>query len=186
MYRKTITDMAKKVYFIVYVSRLLAAFASGGEFTKPTYDRHTFWPSLYFRWQQACAAFEKRVHDTAFPWVGHHSRANVFAQSRETRVQIDWFEDCIFRVNGRFSEVQFHGNQCQSFILSDICQRPKDYPFSHGRNHSLNPTEGNYRANIRAMKKLGVTHILATTCCGSLKEDMKPGHFVVLDSFFDR
>ena len=58
--------------------------------------------------------------------------------------------------------------------------------FSHGRKHSLNPTEVNYRANIRAMKKLGVTHILATTCCGSLREEMKPGDFVVLDSFIDR
>jgi len=56
----------------------------------------------------------------------------------------------------------------------------------HGRKHSLNPTEVNYRANIRAMKKLGVTHILATTCCGSLREEMKPGDFVVLDSFIDR
>ena len=36
------------------------------------------------------------------------------------------------------------------------------------------------------MKKLGVTHILATTCCGSLREEMKPGDFVVLDSFIDR
>ena len=56
----------------------------------------------------------------------------------------------------------------------------------HGRKHSLNPTEVNYRANIRAMKKLGVTHIVATTCCGSLREEMKPGDFVVLNSFVDR
>ncbi len=56
----------------------------------------------------------------------------------------------------------------------------------HGKGHRYNPTEVNYRANIRAMKKLGVTHILAATCCGSLREDLKPGELVVLDSFFDR
>ena len=39
----------------------------------------------------------------------------------------------------------------------------------HGRNHEYNPTEVNYRANIEALRGLGVTHILAATACGSLK-----------------
>ena len=50
----------------------------------------------------------------------------------------------------------------------------------------MNPTIVNYRANIRAMQKLGVTHILAATACGSLKEEKKPGDLVILDSFIDR
>ena len=56
----------------------------------------------------------------------------------------------------------------------------------HGKDHKYNPTEVNYRANIHAMRKLGVTHILAATACGSLKEELPPGHFVILDSFIDR
>jgi len=56
----------------------------------------------------------------------------------------------------------------------------------HGPKHQFNPSEVNYRANILALKDVGVTHILAATACGSLKEEMPPGHFVVLDSFIDR
>lgn len=56
----------------------------------------------------------------------------------------------------------------------------------HGRDHQYNPTDVNYRANVEAMRQLGVTHILAATACGSLKEELLPGHFVILDSFIDR
>jgi len=56
----------------------------------------------------------------------------------------------------------------------------------HGQNHKFNPSEVNYRANLRALDKEGCTHILAATCCGSLREDYAPGDFVLLDSFIDR
>lgn len=56
----------------------------------------------------------------------------------------------------------------------------------HGRNHEINPSNVNYRANIAALKKLGCTHILATTACGSLRENIKPGDFVILNQFIDR
>merc|ERR1719193_1731924 len=56
----------------------------------------------------------------------------------------------------------------------------------HGVHHSIPPGEVNYRANIWALKQLGVTHILAATACGSLREEIKPGMFVILDSFIDR
>ncbi len=55
----------------------------------------------------------------------------------------------------------------------------------HGRQHQYSPTEVNYRANLFALKEAGVTHILATTACGSLKEEIGRGHFVVLDQFID-
>lgn len=55
----------------------------------------------------------------------------------------------------------------------------------HGRNHQFSPTEVNYRANLLALKEAEVTHILATTACGSLKEEIGRGHFVVLDQFID-
>ena len=48
------------------------------------------------------------------------------------------------------------------------------------------PTSINYRANIDALKRVGVTDILSLSACGSLREDLPPGHFVVVDQFIDR
>ena len=56
----------------------------------------------------------------------------------------------------------------------------------HGANHSIMPSLVNYRANIWALKELGVTHIIATTACGSLREEIEPGHLVFIDQFIDR
>jgi 5'-methylthioadenosine phosphorylase len=55
----------------------------------------------------------------------------------------------------------------------------------HGKKHQFSPTQVNYRANIRALKDQGVTHILATTACGSLREQIGRGDFVILDQFID-
>ncbi|MFZ4398574.1 MAG: S-methyl-5'-thioadenosine phosphorylase [Bacteroidales bacterium] len=55
----------------------------------------------------------------------------------------------------------------------------------HGIHHSIPPTQVNNRANIIALKNLGCTHIIATTACGSLKEEIKPGDMVVPDQFID-
>jgi 5'-methylthioadenosine phosphorylase len=55
----------------------------------------------------------------------------------------------------------------------------------HGRKHQLNPTQVNYRANIHALKEAGCTHILATTACGSLREEIGRGDFVLLDQLID-
>ena len=56
----------------------------------------------------------------------------------------------------------------------------------HGRGHKLPPTALNYRANIDAMKRAGCTDILSLSAVGSLKEDLPPGHFVIVDQFIDR
>jgi len=57
----------------------------------------------------------------------------------------------------------------------------------HGKNHDVNPSNVNYRANLWALKKQFKCHIvLATTACGSLKEDIPPGTLVVLDQYIDR
>lgn len=55
----------------------------------------------------------------------------------------------------------------------------------HGRGHLLSPTEVPYRANIYALKSIGVKYIVAVSACGSLREAMAPGHFVVPDQLFD-
>jgi 5'-methylthioadenosine phosphorylase len=56
----------------------------------------------------------------------------------------------------------------------------------HGRGHRLLPTEVNYRANIFAMKKLGVTRLISVSAVGSLRQEIAPGHLVVPDQFIDR
>jgi 5'-methylthioadenosine phosphorylase len=55
----------------------------------------------------------------------------------------------------------------------------------HGRQHQYSPSQVNYRANIHALKTQGVSHILATTACGSLREAIGRGDFVILDQFID-
>ena len=55
----------------------------------------------------------------------------------------------------------------------------------HSKNHSISPTKVPFRANIWALKQIGCTHILATTACGSLREELMPGDIVFLDQFID-
>ncbi len=68
-----------------------------------------------------------------------------------------------------------------SLEKEEICFLPR-----HGRGHKINPSNINYRANIDAMKQLGVTDIISVSAVGSLKENLKPGSFVIIDQFIDR
>ena len=63
----------------------------------------------------------------------------------------------------------------------EICFIPR-----HSRGHKINPTNINFRANIDAMKQLGVTDIISVSAVGSLKENLQPGKFVIIDQFIDR
>ncbi|HUO55366.1 MAG TPA: S-methyl-5'-thioadenosine phosphorylase, partial [Rhodoblastus sp.] len=56
----------------------------------------------------------------------------------------------------------------------------------HGRGHRLSPSGINYRANIDALKRAGVTHIISVSACGSFREELPPGMFVAVDQFVDR
>src|SRR5688572_6331382 len=56
----------------------------------------------------------------------------------------------------------------------------------HGRGHRLSPTHINYRANIDALKRAGVTDLVSVSAVGSLKEELAPGSFVLVDQFIDR
>lgn len=56
----------------------------------------------------------------------------------------------------------------------------------HGRRHTISPSNVNYRANIWALKKVGCTHVIVSTATGSLKEEIHPGDFVIINSFIDR
>tara|TARA_Y100001970_G_scaffold293472_1_gene440469 strand:- start:967 stop:1842 length:876 start_codon:yes stop_codon:yes gene_type:complete len=63
----------------------------------------------------------------------------------------------------------------------DICFMPR-----HSRGHKISPTNINFRANIDAMKQKGVTDIISVSAVGSLKENLSPGTFVIVDQFIDR
>ena len=56
----------------------------------------------------------------------------------------------------------------------------------HGRGHTISPSKINFRGNIDALKQLGVTDIVSVSAVGSLKEDLPPGKFVIVDQFIDR
>jgi 5'-methylthioadenosine phosphorylase len=56
----------------------------------------------------------------------------------------------------------------------------------HGRGHVLTPSTVPYRANIDALKRLGVTDVVSISACGSFRAEMAPGHFVIVDQFIDR
>jgi len=78
-----------------------------------------------------------------------------------------------------------YGNPSSSFISGKIEGVEVAILSRHGRNHSIPPTQVNNRANLWAIKELGCTHILATTACGSLREEIKRGDIVILDQFID-
>ncbi len=78
------------------------------------------------------------------------------------------------------------GEPSEVFALGELEGRKVAFLARHGRGHRLLPTEINFRANIYAMKSLGVERILSVSAVGSLKEEHKPTDFVIPDQFIDR
>lgn len=78
------------------------------------------------------------------------------------------------------------GNPSDKFITGKLEGKEVVFLPRHGIGHRINPSQINYRANIYGMKKLGVERIVSVTACGSLKDEMKPLDFVVVDQFVDR
>ncbi|HEX7288629.1 MAG TPA: S-methyl-5'-thioadenosine phosphorylase [Candidatus Angelobacter sp.] len=78
------------------------------------------------------------------------------------------------------------GEPSDAFVLGTLEGRKVAFLARHGRGHRILPSELNFRANIYAMKDLGVERILSVSAVGSLKEEHKPTDFVVPDQFIDR
>ena len=78
------------------------------------------------------------------------------------------------------------GEPSDSFILGELEGRKVAFLARHSRGHRLLPSELNFRANIYAMKKLGVDRIVSVSAVGSLKAEHKPTDFVIPDQFIDR
>lgn len=71
-------------------------------------------------------------------------------------------------------------------ITGEIAGLPIVFLSRHGAGHRLSPSDINYRANIDVLKRAGVTDLISLSACGSFKEEMPPGTFVLVDQFFDR
>jgi 5'-methylthioadenosine phosphorylase len=78
------------------------------------------------------------------------------------------------------------GDPSDAFVFGELEGRKVAFLARHGRGHRILPSELNFRANIYALKKLGVERIVSVSAVGSLKEEHKPGEFVIPDQFIDR
>lgn len=78
------------------------------------------------------------------------------------------------------------GDPSDAFILGELEGKRVAFLARHGRGHRILPGELNFRANIYAMKLLGVERIISVSAVGSLKEELRPGEFLVVDQFVDR
>jgi len=78
------------------------------------------------------------------------------------------------------------GEPSDSFVVGTLEGRRVAFLARHGRGHRFTPSEINYRANLYAMKLLGVQRVISVSAVGSLREDLKPLEFLIPDQFFDR
>src|ERR671919_1926013 len=90
------------------------------------------------------------------------------ANVREERVESPW------------------GEPSAPLRIGEIAGLPVVFLTRHDQGHRLSPTDINYRANIDVLKRAGVTDLVSLSACGSFKEELPPGAFVLIDQFVDR
>lgn len=78
------------------------------------------------------------------------------------------------------------GAPSDAFLVGDLNGLKMVFLPRHGRGHRIPPSDLNNRANIDAMKRLGVTELISLSACGSLRKELDPGTFVIVDQFIDR
>jgi 5'-methylthioadenosine phosphorylase len=95
--------------------------------------------------------------------------------------EIDGFE------NRRWVKVETpFGDPSDELLTGELDGQKLVFLPRHGRGHRIPPSELNFRANVHALKQLGVTEILSVSAVGSLKADLPPGTFIIIDQFIDR
>ena len=78
------------------------------------------------------------------------------------------------------------GEASDELLLGELDGQPMVFLPRHGRGHRIPPNEINFRANIDALKRAGVTDVISVSAVGSLRENLRPGMFVIVDQFIDR
>ncbi len=78
------------------------------------------------------------------------------------------------------------GKPSDAIVIGTLAEQRVAFLSRHGRGHRISPSMINYRANIYALKSLGVSRIISVSAVGSMKEHIKPGHLVLPDQFIDR
>jgi len=78
------------------------------------------------------------------------------------------------------------GEPSDELLFGELNDQQMVFLPRHGRGHRIPPSEINYRANIDALKRVGVSEIISVSAVGSLRESLKPGMFVIVDQFIDR
>jgi 5'-methylthioadenosine phosphorylase len=78
------------------------------------------------------------------------------------------------------------GEPSAALRIGDVAGLPVVFLTRHDRGHRLSPSDINYRANIDVLKRAGVTDLVSLSACGSFKEELPPGTFVLIDQFVDR
>ena len=89
--------------------------------------------------------------------------------------------------NARWQRIESpFGETSDEFLMGELNGQKVVFLPRHGRGHRIPPSELNFRANIDALKRVGVTEIISLSACGSFKDDLDPGTFVIIDQFIDR
>jgi len=78
------------------------------------------------------------------------------------------------------------GEPSDELLFGELSGQKMVFLPRHGRGHRIPPSEINYRANIDSLKRAGVTDLISVSAVGSLREELKPGMFVIVDQFIDR
>src|SRR5246500_1547194 len=118
--------------------------------------------------------------------------ARAKARGKEARAEIGIIGGSgLYSMNGltNIREIRVKtpfGDPSDAIVLGTLEGKKVAFLARHGRGHRILPGEINYRANIYAMKLLGVERIISVSAVGSLKEDLRPGEFLVPDQFVDR
>ena len=90
-------------------------------------------------------------------------------------------------VNTRWEKVASpFGEPSDELLFGELNGQQMVFLPRHGRGHKIPPSEINFRANIDVLKRAGVTDVISVSAVGSLREDLKPGMFVIVDQFIDR